>query len=112
MFLITATITVTKIIFFLEPLEVEEWGEEPEEEEEGDEEEEEEEGVGGEEGGGDGDLQEYADPLQVDEDSTDVSRETSNYTQVWSFYVFTRVFFTVCYIFCNCFPLGVVFVIQ
>lgn len=69
-----------------EPLEVEEWGEEPEEEEEGDEEEEEEEGVGGEEGGGDGDLQEYADPLQVDEDSTDVSRETSNYTQAQSLY--------------------------
>lgn len=74
---------------------MEEWGEEPEEEEEGDEEEEEEEeGVGGEEAGGDGGLPEYADPLQVDEDSTDVSRETSNYTQVCRFQVFSRFSFT------------------
>ena len=32
--------------------------------------------------GGDGGLPEFSDPLHVDEDSTDVSRETSNYTQV------------------------------
>lgn len=66
-----------------EPLEVDDWGVEGEEMEEGEEEEEEEESVGGEDGGGEGTLPEFSDPLQVDEDSTDVSRETSSYTQVW-----------------------------
>ncbi|XP_050732386.1 HMG box-containing protein 4-like isoform X2 [Eriocheir sinensis] len=68
-----------------EPLEVEEWGVEGEEMEEGEEEEEEEESVGGEDGG-EGNLQEFSDSLQVDEDSTDVSRETSSYTQAQSLY--------------------------
>lgn len=78
---LTTTALNNIISFFTETLEVEEWGVEGEEMEEGEEEEEEEESVGGEDGG-DGNLQEFSDSLQVDEDSTDVSRETSSYTQV------------------------------